>query len=773
MTDTSFLTKLAKEVNPRAILVPDTSVLVKNHDLAIWSVGRPCVVAISNLVLGELEYLKRQSEQKPDQARAANAVMATLAALTQARKLPRGLNQGLPINDGLWVVTIAIDRASLATGLDAKSNDQQIAGAAGLMQKELESFPANVPIVLLTADINQSVFAESVGIPAFLADHPFRDDVFPKLESLLNALREVPWSSPLREPLHHVMPARESIVTTFIGRREQLGVLFEWLMDDTKRKWALTGDGGKGKTAIAYEFGEEVYRAAPPHLQAVIWMSAKKRKFAEGAIRTIDAPDFSTLSEALDFLLDAFGDTDQLEDIGAKRKQVLSFLTELPSLLIVDDIDSITKENEDVVEFFLDDVLSTRSKILLTSRRHYPGMGQRETEIRGLEAAEADQFIRDKALEFGLDPRRFEISTPKILQATDGSPLYMEDLIRLCRVLSLDNAVRQWVDRRGEAARSYALEREVQELTRYGELDLDVLIACALIGRPTSAPELAQILGRAQEDIDEALEHLRQLYLVPQGTVVEDVVLFDVNRNTRSLVTSRYGKTLAARKITGALTALGKREKSHGERAHIAAVNRQAVLLVQEGRFDDAQALLTDLDIKLPNRPEILSQLGWVYKKWLPTPLRAEARELFERAHSLGSKSEDLYWHWAEMEELHEQWKRAIEVAELGLSRVGPTIRLSLRAASARFGYAVQLYRNLDRNSSVTELERVLIEARRGVTIPVTRPDRERYKSRLFEIGMQAAMRHPSQGPRHEILSLWEKELPTDPWLVRWKAQRL
>jgi hypothetical protein len=394
-------------------------------------------------------------------------------------------------------------------------------------------------VILLTADINQSVFAESVGIPAFLADQPFAETVRPKLDSLITVLREAPWSTPVREPLYHVMPPRESIVTSFVGRREQLQVLYEWLMDEAKRKWALTGDGGKGKTAIAYEFAEQVYRAAPLSLHAVIWMSAKKRKFVEGSTRAIDLPDFATLPEALDFLLDAFGETSEIDGLPAKKEQVLSFLTLLPTLLVVDDIDSISQDNEDVVEFFLDDVLSTESKVLLTSRRHYPGMGRRETEVRGLGGSEAQQFIRDKASEFGLDQKRFEAATDKILSATDGSPLYMEDLIRLCRVLPLDRAVREWTERRGENAREYALEREVAELTRQGELDLDVLLACAIVGRQTSSAELAQFLGRTQSAIDEALEHLRQFYLVPQGTVVEDVVLFGLNRNTRSLVLAK------------------------------------------------------------------------------------------------------------------------------------------------------------------------------------------------------------------------------------------
>jgi hypothetical protein len=120
------------------------------------------------------------------------------------------------------------------------------------------------------------------------------------------------------------------------------------------------------------------------------------------------------------------------------------------------------------------------------------------------------------------------------------------------------------------------------------------------------------------------------------------------------------------------------------------------------------------------------------------------------------------------MEEIHEQWKRAIEVADMGIARLGYEIRLSLRAASARYGYALHLYRSLDRQSSVDELNHVIDVVRRGAPASVLGAGQERLKSRLFEIGMRAASRHPSQGPRNEILALWARELPNDPWLIHW-----
>ncbi|MDE2801784.1 MAG: hypothetical protein OXK21_02745, partial [Chloroflexota bacterium] len=50
------------------------------------------------------------------------------------------------------------------------------------------------------------------------------------------------------------LPARETIASRFTGREAELRDLREWLDDPYSRTWVLAGDGGKGKTAIAYEF---------------------------------------------------------------------------------------------------------------------------------------------------------------------------------------------------------------------------------------------------------------------------------------------------------------------------------------------------------------------------------------------------------------------------------------------------------------------------------------------------------------------------------------
>ena len=71
------------------------------------------------------------------------------------------------------------------------------------------------------------------------------------------------------------LPHREQ-PTQFIGRKKELTDLWKWFNDPRANRCVLAGDGGKGKTAIAYEFAQKTADAAPYPLDMVLWVSAKK-----------------------------------------------------------------------------------------------------------------------------------------------------------------------------------------------------------------------------------------------------------------------------------------------------------------------------------------------------------------------------------------------------------------------------------------------------------------------------------------------------------------
>lgn len=77
-----------------------------------------------------------------------------------------------------------------------------------------------------------------------------------------------------REPLESSLPPRETIVIDFVGRDTELAKLRDWFADSESRRWALAGDGGKGKSALAYNFAVEIKNLAPQPFEFVFWLSA-------------------------------------------------------------------------------------------------------------------------------------------------------------------------------------------------------------------------------------------------------------------------------------------------------------------------------------------------------------------------------------------------------------------------------------------------------------------------------------------------------------------
>lgn len=184
----------------------------------------------------------------------------------------------------------------------------------------------------------------------------------------------------------------------------------------------------------------------------MLWLSAKRRRFTEGSTVPIETPEFYDLDSALVLLLTHYGWIDELSNpTETKRKRALELLNEFPALVAVDDIDSLESENENVIEFFSLHVPETRSKVLFTSRRTIFGMGGSTTHVSGFSDSEAEEFIVSRCQVMELDPAVFVRKTVQdIVRATEGSPLFIEDLLRLASVRPIKEAIRHWQERGGK-----------------------------------------------------------------------------------------------------------------------------------------------------------------------------------------------------------------------------------------------------------------------------------------------------------------------------------
>ena len=500
-----------------------------------------------------------------------------------------------------------------------------------------------------------------------------------------------------RQPLEGYLP--DAIAPMFFGREEELGALAEWLRNDRGRRWALMGAGGTGKSSIAYEFAQRLREDAPHPFDFVVWLSAKRRRFIEGKAIDVPSPDFTDLSSALDFLLLVYGEFEAETERGENQVDlVLSLLDTFPALIVLDDVDSLEGTAEDAIEFFTIQVPTTRSRVLITSRRQLFGFGATTTVVRGFEGEAGREFVRSRVALFGLNSSSFSSGrVAQILNATDGSPLFIEDLLRLCAVgVPISQAISRWTSDAatgGREVRAYALERELEML---GDDAGEVIVAAAAQDRPVSLAELQAVTGLAEERLHDAIRELQRLFLMPAPGFIQGEERFELNTNTRHLVRTVWENTDRLRRAVNGFRSLSNESVvSTNRQRRIDSYVTQAVALVRQDRHEDAErTILAGLD-EYPNDVGLIAQLGWVYRRWKPAPRFTDARAQFVRAHELSCRRAEMYRHWSDLEMESGELEAAAAAAEAGLELVPGNQLLLVAAGRARSLLGRQLMREL------------------------------------------------------------------------------
>lgn len=414
----------------------------------------------------------------------------------------------------------------------------------------------------------------------------------------------------------------------------------------------------------------------------------------------MDSPDFTDLETAIDKLLAGYGFTaESTKTLEEKRDLALELLTELPALVIVDDLDSLEGEDERAITFFTFDVTKTPSKVLLTSRRSLFGLAGVTTQVKGFLHDDSIKFIQSRIELFGLNPKDFaKPYFEKILPITDGSPLYIEELLRLCCIgVPIKEAIETWEEKGGDTAREYSLRREFDMLSENAK---QVLLACCLNRRPTTIEDIAVITGLKRESVRRAVAEIERLFLMPKPTIIKEVPRFDVNVNTRALVlevmsnTDLYKKIdVNIRRLAGELQISGKR------RLEISEYLKHSATLMKLDRFTEAEAVLQEGLGKYPDDPDILAQLGRTYARWKPSPRLTDAKVSFRRAAELKCMQEDMYHHWWSLECRDREWSAAVEAGESGLKEFPNSWRLKYRSgyAHSRLGRTLRAQFQRDR----------------------------------------------------------------------------
>jgi hypothetical protein len=483
------------------------------------------------------------------------------------------------------------------------------------------------------------------------------------------------------------LPSPDEVVDQFVGRGDQMRHLGEWLAGEYPQL-LVWGYGGAGKSALAFAFAREMQVSAPAELNAITWVSAKRREYVDGLERDRRA-DFVDKEGFVRAAISGIYESDVTEDVGPQ--DLLDHLNDLPVLLIVDDIDTVLSD-EELVEFLIHDIRSTRSRVLYTSRQKVTGI--RSVEVLGFEGEELERFVAVRAEAHGLDEAGCLKRAKAIRSVTGGFPLFVDDLLRYSKLTDLDESLSAWSQRKGDAAREYALRRQVEQL---GDISKTVLLALAESDRPMPLIEISTIAGVSDDDAEQAVSSLLDWRLISSvGGNGQSRTSFMTNSNTSRLVEKTYGDEPEMEGVRSRLKSRHKPSGAGAERTAISSAVGLAHSLVTRGDVPAAIAALQEaMTGDLAKSAELHSVLGWAYKR-LPDP--EKARAAFQQAYDLGDTKSDTYFHWAMLEsqeaadaigarpdtDVLEGWRRSAQVAELGIKVCGRTAGLCRLVGYAR-----------------------------------------------------------------------------------------
>lgn len=213
-----------------------------------------------------------------------------------------------------------------------------------------------------------------------------------------------------------------------IGRDEWVNRVLDILRDsEAPSIIAITGIGGIGKTALAYEIA---HRAVETSLfEDALWESAKQYELLGGTIYA--RPDEAITRESLlSSIARQLGRFEILQLHPDERRLRLQYILQhSPYLLIVDNLETI-EDYQALVEELTD--LLKPSRAILTSRiRLESNKHLQEIHIKGLPESEAVKFLRHEGHEKNTLPVADAGKTilKRIVKVTGGMPLAMKFFI--------------------------------------------------------------------------------------------------------------------------------------------------------------------------------------------------------------------------------------------------------------------------------------------------------------------------------------------------------
>jgi len=471
------------------------------------------------------------------------------------------------------------------------------------------------------------------------------------------------------DPLYNNLPDRSLICSHFIGRDNIIQELWRWLGDPLSYTKLLAGDGGKGKSSIAYEFSEEICRIKPFNFELVIWITGKKKQFLglQNRYANIAETHFHDLESLLIVICEFVGILEE-EVEGASlnyiKQAIRKSLQILPAFIVIDDVDSLEVDEQRKVMETVMYLSDGESRFLLTTRMNLTYSSDTCITVPGLIPKDYRELLSLYCEQFNISKfNSKQIET--LLKITDGSPLFTESILRLMKAgVIFGDAVKEWKGEAGDDVRRAALEREIMTLSPESRR---VLYALALM-LEASATELKQITGLTIGKFEAAINELYSLFLITSPQIIKTEKRFRVSKNTALLITQNTKLISDPKRIEKNVRNV--RASSNGDsesrKYKVGAAINQAFALLKDMRPDEAVKTIDSVLAVYKNNKDLLFVKARCLINTEP-PRIDDARTFFRHAYNNGQRRSGFFDCWYSAENLAEDPHGMIEVATLAL----------------------------------------------------------------------------------------------------------
>ena len=300
----------------------------------------------------------------------------------------------------------------------------------------------------------------------------------------------------------------------FFCRAKEMDVVLRAL-SPADRTWGVLVDGigGIGKTALAIEAAHRAQDAGA--FDAFVFVSAKQNILAPSGIREL-APAARTLDDFLNETARVLGQIGIPKlSSDEKRRALLDALRATRALLIYDNLETLSKEEQEAMADFLRG-LPQGCKAIITSRRR-GGEGAVWLRVEKLDWDAARGIIENQmSLDEGLATklRRVESRWQELYDETNGSPLALVHTLGLMRVraaLTFDGALEMLRGNRDADLQRFIFQEARNELTTN---DKTALGALSFFVPSATFEAWMQVANLSRNALETTIDRLSALSLV-------------------------------------------------------------------------------------------------------------------------------------------------------------------------------------------------------------------------------------------------------------------